>query len=667
MSAFLDRLAALGAWSLDGFWLPVVLWTAVAAAALMVDRAVPLHRPLLRRDLLAVVLVALPVALGVRVLVRPTPERAVVAVPVPEAFEVVVMAEQQATPLASRSEPGRPWGALLAGAGLVALLVGTAVTLAGFGVRLWHLRRLTRGWEPSAPEETQALAERLAEASGTRRVALALHAAVPVPMTFGVRRPVVAVPAALGDDPEALRLTLLHELAHVRHGDILLTLAVSFGRALMPWHPLAHVLARRIKLHAEHACDAAVLAESANARRTYAALLTRFATSAPPALVPSMAARPSHLRRRLMALKATVSLRRSRTLAVAGFVVLAATLPVAIRASVLAEPELMNGTELSRYVAEHYPEIAFQAGITARVDVRVNITREGIAQYPRVVRSDNQLFDYVALNAAARARFRPLSAPTEIVLTVHFQERRSGTVTIFGTPPAPPPPSPPPPQPAVLLPPRTDLPSVGDVTSVPDFVPVQQQPVPIEQAQPEYPEAARTDGVEGRVTLRVHVRADGTVGGVQAIRVGLTQRSETLPDRNPYEEAFVLNAIDAIQRWRFSPAMQNDRPVAVMMTLPIRFRQRSGSAPRTPVQEAQSQRLTDSFQAAAEGFRRQALWMQKRGTDVLNGRTPPVEADRLFLQFHLTHLSQPLSPAATRGMSAEQVRQFEENQRRMRQ
>jgi TonB family protein len=203
------------------------------------------------------------------------------------------------------------------------------------------------------------------------------------------------------------------------------------------------------------------------------------------------------------------------------------------------------------------------------------------------------------------------------------------------------------------------------MTSVPDFVPVERQPVPVDQVQPVYPADARRDSVEGRITMRVHVRADGTVGGLQILRVSLERRGEALPDRNPYEAAFVQAATDAIRQWRFEPARQNGQPVAVMMTLPIRFRQRP-SPPRTPEQEAQSQRKLDSLQTAADAMRRHWAWLEERGSDVFNGRIAPAEVDRPSLLFHIAYFSRPLSPEISGRMRPEEVQRYEIASRRFR-
>ena len=115
----------------------------------------------------------------------------------------------------------------------------------------------------------------------------------------------------------------------------------------------------------------------------------------------------------------------------------------------------------------------------------------------------------------------------------------TGTDQVAAPPPPPPPPADGPP---------------------PEFVPVEKQPTPIEQVQPEYPEIARRAGIEGRVIVRVWVSKEGRVKDVQV------QRSDN--------EIFNDNAVAAVRRWRFEPAIQAGNPVDVWVSIPIRFKQR---------------------------------------------------------------------------------------------
>lgn len=92
------------------------------------------------------------------------------------------------------------------------------------------------------------------------------------------------------------------------------------------------------------------------------------------------------------------------------------------------------------------------------------------------------------------------------------------------------------------------------------FVPVSKMATPIEQVQPEYPPVARQARIEGKVTVQAWVTAEGRVREVRVVR----------SDNDVFDRA----ATDAVRRWRFAPAMQGDEPVAVWVSIPIRFRLR---------------------------------------------------------------------------------------------
>ena len=92
------------------------------------------------------------------------------------------------------------------------------------------------------------------------------------------------------------------------------------------------------------------------------------------------------------------------------------------------------------------------------------------------------------------------------------------------------------------------------------FVPYETPPVPIKPIIPNYPEMARMAGVEGMVILLVLIDKDGTVRDVQ-VRKGIGAG---------LDEA----AVEAVKKIPWTPAIQNSRPVAVWMSVPVRFRLR---------------------------------------------------------------------------------------------
>ncbi len=71
-------------------------------------------------------------------------------------------------------------------------------------------------------------------------------------------------------------MVLAHELAHIRRNDYLAGVWAQFSLALQFYHPLAHRLARRLRLDQELAADAWGAALSGG-NRTYLATLARLA------------------------------------------------------------------------------------------------------------------------------------------------------------------------------------------------------------------------------------------------------------------------------------------------------------------------------------------------------------------------------------------------------
>lgn len=82
----------------------------------------------------------------------------------------------------------------------------------------------------------------------------------PVPVTWGIRRPVLMLPEAWEEWSESsLRSALLHELAHIRRRDWLLQFMANVVCAVYWFHPLAWGLNRRMQMEAEESCDDMVL------------------------------------------------------------------------------------------------------------------------------------------------------------------------------------------------------------------------------------------------------------------------------------------------------------------------------------------------------------------------------------------------------------------------
>ena len=176
---------------------------------------------------------------------------------------VLVLEAPSAAQVASPPAP-RPWLARME-ASLQPRLPGLVVLWA-LGASLMALRLgggfvLSLRWKRQgvpAPMEWQAALESLARRMGLRRpVRLLLWGRGRTPMTLGLWKPVVLVPAALLTSlpPTYLEALLAHELAHVRRWDYLANLLQGLAETLLFFHPAVWWLSARIRAEREEQAD----------------------------------------------------------------------------------------------------------------------------------------------------------------------------------------------------------------------------------------------------------------------------------------------------------------------------------------------------------------------------------------------------------------------------
>ncbi len=228
---------------------------------------------------------------------EPTPVRPSPALPAregeeagPEALSVPAAPSLSESSLTERTpakqEGGFSWPLLLLAFYLLGVTLASLRPLLG----LWgiaHLRR-TCVDVPDAPA-LGVLAD-CAAALKLKRLPRLCRADVPVPMTWGWRRPVVLLPLGSGDWPEGrLHSVLLHEMAHVKRRDWLSHRLADLACALYWFHPLVWLTARRLRAESEIACDDLVLASGIPAP-DYARHLLDIAQALPPTSRPPQSA-----------------------------------------------------------------------------------------------------------------------------------------------------------------------------------------------------------------------------------------------------------------------------------------------------------------------------------------------------------------------------------------
>lgn len=163
---------------------------------------------------------------------------------------------------------------------------------------------------------------------GLRRdVRLLVSEAAGTPMTGGLWKPVILLPASSATwEPERRTVVLMHEVVHIRRRDALRQLLGGVVLSLYWFHPLSWVASRLAAASREEACDERVL-ELGSRPSEYARHLMSLATGTTPARLPAAAlsmARQSRsrLERRIMAI---LRPRRPRTSALVSGALLTVT------------------------------------------------------------------------------------------------------------------------------------------------------------------------------------------------------------------------------------------------------------------------------------------------------------------------------------------------------
>jgi beta-lactamase regulating signal transducer with metallopeptidase domain len=226
----------------------------------------------------------------------PTPTETVVAASlptvVPAAIEMTVnqpapsSPPQVATPTTIvAAEPAAPIPAPTLAAWL---MIGWAAIIVVHVIRIalqWrNLNRLLATGEP-ADASLRHVVERLSVRLGMRRSPEVVSVAEDVsPFVARAHRPVLVLPRRLINtiDLDGLEQIVLHELAHVRRGDLWWCWLPHVARLVYWFHPLVHWATYQANLERELACDAAAIKSSCSTVADYAHTLVHAASRATP-------------------------------------------------------------------------------------------------------------------------------------------------------------------------------------------------------------------------------------------------------------------------------------------------------------------------------------------------------------------------------------------------
>ena len=185
-------------------------------------------------------------------------------------------------------------------------LIGVVAILTWMMIGRLALNRIARRAQRIESQTWQrALESERRFARVTKPVALLSSHAVSTPVTWGIRAPVILLPADSSEWSQDHRdVVLRHEMAHIARGDSITQMIGTVVCAIYWFHPLVWVAARGMRAEQERACDDQVLS-SGTSPVVYAGHLLEVARSArslgPQGLVSLAMARPSQLEGRLLA------------------------------------------------------------------------------------------------------------------------------------------------------------------------------------------------------------------------------------------------------------------------------------------------------------------------------------------------------------------------------
>lgn len=364
-----------------------------------------------------------------------------------------------------------------------------------------------------------------------------------MPKVSGWLRPRILFPLELVEilEPLELRALLIHEDAHRRRRDPLLSSLGRLAVLCFYYYPLLWPLLRRLRATTEMACDEHVLATGIP-RETYARALARTIALclASPAATPAAAGRStSLLRKRLQRIafpwRFRAMPRHRIALTLGCLAVLAGSFlpgaPVTVSATadasglalpyehpqrvelrkLAASDQVVRGEIIDMDPAEALQALGREMGVTVIFEGRVS---------PGLLVNE--------LNGLTLEQ-----ALLELRRQAGFFYRVHDAHTLTASSPY--------------------LAGVGTVTN-----PVL---IPESKIEPAYPEEARESGLEGFVILQALILTDGTVDDIQVLKVS--------SDDEPF---FIDSAREAVRQWRYEPATKDGLAVPVYFTVFVEFK-----------------------------------------------------------------------------------------------
>ena len=156
-----------------------------------------------------------------------------------------------------------------------AIAVGLAQALCAVNLR----RRACHSRMPVSELVTKVINDCSEELRLRRKVSIIVQSALKGPLVMGAVRPLLILPEGIGaQSGEQVGHICLHELSHVKYGDLLVIAALNILRAIYWFNPFVWLCFRLVRADMEAACDARVIGRiGTTARPGYIGTVLQFA------------------------------------------------------------------------------------------------------------------------------------------------------------------------------------------------------------------------------------------------------------------------------------------------------------------------------------------------------------------------------------------------------
>ncbi len=254
-------------------------------------------------------MLAFLVLLPVLLVAFPPPARGTRVAVVPVRTVDMRFVRSDVTPILERIAPSNP---MRADSARFSRAIPALLFAIYCGFVFWQLSRIAfgllagmrlKGRAEIFPDASARFAALIRALRVRRRVSLATSDQISAPVAIGYWTPCILLPRKLLgqlDDAE-MEQVIAHELAHISRYDDWWIGVQKLIQSIFLFHPLVHLISRRIDLEREMACDDRVI--SSYQPREYAACLTKIAElvefGAATALTVPLLARKSHLSSRI--------------------------------------------------------------------------------------------------------------------------------------------------------------------------------------------------------------------------------------------------------------------------------------------------------------------------------------------------------------------------------